>query len=233
MLPSLPPGLSWHLDAEHLDAGHSDAEHSDAEAYALHDAELGFLTLNFCHGAALARQRPQGLSANLRKALGNKQFLVVDGTAGLAGDSLAFLAAGFRVLACEASSALAWWVATAIARARHCNPLLWENFCGLKNDFYQQAILEIAVPYVLYLDEMFPERQKSALNSKAMRMVKKLAVVRPPPPAEFFQAQPFLHRLVIKRPLRAAGLLTVPPSYQLLGSTVRFDVYVFERKKLS
>lgn len=223
MLPPLPLGLSWHLDAAH----------PDADAYALHDVDLGVLRLDFCHGAALTRQRPQGLSANLRKALGSRQFLVVDGTAGLAGDSLAFLAAGFQVLACEASPALAWWLTTAIDRGRRCAPALWENFCGLKNKFYQEAILDITTPYALYLDEMFPERQKSALNSKAMRMVKKLAVARPPPPGEFFQAQPYLQRLVIKRPLRAAGLLTAPPSYQLLGNAVRFDVYVFERKKLS
>ncbi len=218
MLPPLPPDLSWH---------------SDAEGFALHDAELGLLRLDFCHGAALARQRPQGLSANLRKALGNKKFLVVDGTAGLGGDSFAFLAAGFRVLACEASPAVAWWLQTAIDRAQRCAPLLWQDFCGLKNNFYQEVILEMAEPFVLYLDEMFPERQKSALNSKALRILKKLAVEQPSPAWEFFNQQKQLQRLVIKRPLRAAGLLAAPPSYQLLGSAVRFDIYVFERKSLS
>lgn len=216
--PTLPPNLSW--------------QHA-AEGFALHDAELGLLHLDFCHGAARLRQRPQGLSANVRKALGNKKFLVVDGTAGLGGDSCSFLAAGFRVQACEASPAVAWWLQTAIDRALVCAPSLWQDFCGLKNAFYQDVIQEISEPFVLYLDEMFPERQKSALNSKAMRMLKKLAVTLPPPTWEFFSEQRLLQRLIIKRPLRASGLLVAPPSYQLLGSAVRFDVYVFEKKKLS
>jgi 16S rRNA (guanine1516-N2)-methyltransferase len=212
-LPPLPPTLSWQ---------------PDAEGFVLHDAELGLLRVDFCHGALTLRQRPQGLSANLRKALGNKKFLVVDGTAGLGGDSFAFLAAGFRVLACEASPAVAYLLAAAIDRGRGCTPALWQPFLGLKNAFYQEVILEIAEPFVLYVDAMFPERQKSALNSKAMRILKKLAVDQPPPTWEFFNEQKWLQRIVSKRPLRAAGLLEKTPSYQLLGSAVRFDVYVFE-----
>jgi 16S rRNA (guanine1516-N2)-methyltransferase len=80
---------------------------------------------------------------------------------------------------------------------------------------------------VILLDPMFPERKKSALVKKHMREIKLLV-------GEDLDADALLpialshaiKRVVVKRPKQAPFLNQQKPSFQLLGKSCRFDIYL-------
>ncbi|MEN8828818.1 MAG: class I SAM-dependent methyltransferase, partial [Lentimonas sp.] len=86
-----------------------------------------------------------------------------------------------------------------------------------------------ACPDVVYLDPMFPERSKSALVKKEMRVFHHLV-------GEDTDADALLplalnkarYRVVVKRPRLAPFLNETKPSHSLTGKRNRFDVYVIQ-----
>lgn len=83
-------------------------------------------------------------------------------------------------------------------------------------------------PDVIYLDPMFPERQKSGLVKKKFQLIHYLEA-----PAEneetlmqaALAARPF--KIVVKRPAKGPYLAGLKPSYALDGKAIRYDCYVF------
>ena len=83
-------------------------------------------------------------------------------------------------------------------------------------------------PDVIYLDPMFPERQKSGLVKKKFQLIHYLEA-----PAEneealmqaAIAARPF--KIVVKRPAKGPYLAGLKPSYSLDGKAIRSDCYVF------
>lgn len=83
-------------------------------------------------------------------------------------------------------------------------------------------------PDVIYLDPMFPERQKSGLVKKKFQLIHYLEA-----PAEneealmqaAIAARPF--KIVVKRPAKGPYLAGLKPSYSLDGKAIRYDCYVF------
>lgn len=83
-------------------------------------------------------------------------------------------------------------------------------------------------PDVIYLDPMFPERQKSGLVKKKFQLIHYLEA-----PAEneealmqaAIDARPF--KIVVKRPAKGPYLAGLKPSYSLEGKAIRYDCYVF------
>ena len=83
-------------------------------------------------------------------------------------------------------------------------------------------------PDVIYLDPMFPERQKSGLVKKKFQLIHYLEA-----PAEneealmqaAIAARPF--KIVVKRPAKGPYLAGLKPSYSLGGKAIRYDCYVF------
>ena len=83
-------------------------------------------------------------------------------------------------------------------------------------------------PDVIYLDPMFPERQKSGLVKKKFQLIHYLEA-----PAEneealmqaALAAHPF--KIVVKRPAKGPYLAGLKPSYSLDGKAIRYDCYVF------
>jgi 16S rRNA (guanine1516-N2)-methyltransferase len=86
------------------------------------------------------------------------------------------------------------------------------------------------VPDVIYLDPMFPSRQKSALVKKKFQMLHKLEQ-----PCEegckFLEAaldcKP--RKIVIKRPIKGEFLGDRKPDYSISGKTIRYDCIVIPR----
>jgi 16S rRNA (guanine1516-N2)-methyltransferase len=86
------------------------------------------------------------------------------------------------------------------------------------------------VPDVIYLDPMFPSRQKSALVKKKFQMLQQLEQ-----PCEegdkFLQAaiacKP--RKIVVKRPLKGEFLGNRKPDYSINGKTIRYDCIVIPR----
>ena len=92
-----------------------------------------------------------------------------------------------------------------------------------------------AAPDVIYLDPMFPARQKSAAVKKKFQLLHVLE--KPCDEAEedalvraAFAAGP--RKVVIKRPVKGGYLAGIKPSYSISGKAVRYDVLVPPSTKL-
>ena len=82
-------------------------------------------------------------------------------------------------------------------------------------------------PEVVYLDPMFPHRQKSAQVKKEMRLLQKLLGIDEAEGELLAAAQRIAtKRVVVKRPDYAPHLDGRKPSMQIKGKKHRFDVYV-------
>ena len=158
---------------------------------------------------------------------------VVDATAGLGRDSFILAAAGFKVAACERNPVIATLLKDGLERASlnvegaqvvaRLALTITDAFSYLE-DCQNRASEER--PHVVYLDPMFPERSKSALVKKEMRIFREIV-------GDDQDAQTLLElarqvatkRVVVKRPRKAQAIGSLKPSYQLLGKSSRFDVY--------
>ncbi|MBK8401025.1 MAG: class I SAM-dependent methyltransferase [Propionivibrio sp.] len=81
-------------------------------------------------------------------------------------------------------------------------------------------------PQVIYLDPMFPHRDKTSLVKKEMRLFRPLAGDDDDAPALLEAALALAsHRVVVKRPRKAPAIAGKPPGYVLEGKSSRFDIY--------
>ena len=79
---------------------------------------------------------------------------------------------------------------------------------------------------VIYLDPMFPGRQKSGLINKKLQLIQKLEPPCSKETALFdvaMAAQP--SKIIVKRPLKSPYLDERVPSYSLKGKAIRYDCY--------
>lgn len=168
-------------------------------------------------------------SASLRRAVGFKRppWLVVDATAGLGRDAFVLAAAGCQVIAIERSPIIAALVADGLARARIADPVASaaaERVVLVVADARQWLARHVQ-PDAIYMDPMFPPREKSALVKKEMRICR--LVAGPDCDAGELLAiarQAARSRVAVKRPAHAGEL--APPAFTLPGRTVRYDVYL-------
>ena len=85
-------------------------------------------------------------------------------------------------------------------------------------------------PDVVYLDPMFPHRQKSALVKKEMRVFQSLVGADLDADALLPAALAVAgKRVVVKRPDYAGFLNDMPPSMSIETPSKRFDVYIISR----
>ena len=91
----------------------------------------------------------------------------------------------------------------------------------------QSGLVLRNAPDVIFLDPMFPERQKSALVKKKFQLLQRLE--QPCADEEALigaalEAKP--KKVIVKRPVKGAYLGGIIPSYSLTGSTIRYDCYI-------
>lgn len=180
----------------------------------------------------------------------NDSPLVIDATAGMGEDSLLLAAAGFRVRMYERNPVIAALLEDTLKRAGE-DPQLsdavsrMEVICGdsieaLKQIAEQSEMMAGQMkgktektgttcekPDVVYLDPMFPERQKSALVKKKFQLIHMLE--NPCSDEEemlgaAIAARP--HKIVIKRPLKGPFLSDIKPGFSLAGKAIRYDCIV-------
>ena len=185
----------------------------------------------------LARLRPAALSGELlvraARVRGVEAPVAVDATAGLGEDSLLLAAAGFRVRMFECNPVICALLADALARAAS-HPVLgavvarMELTCGDSLEGLARiAQGGEAAPDVVYLDPMFPARQKSAAVKKKFQLLHHLES----PCAneeDLLRAALAAHprKVVIKRPAKGPQLAGARPSYSMAGKAVRYDCIV-------
>ena len=184
----------------------------------------------------LPRLRPGNLNGELIvKAARTKRAtqvlpLAIDATAGLGEDSLLLAAAGFRVILYENDPVIAALLRDALRRATDDPDLAAvvsrmelreeDSIAALRRDHREQE-----VPEVIFLDPMFPERQKSALVKKKFQLLQRLE--SPCTDEEALLAAALTanpRKILVKRPLKGPWLAGVKPAYSLSGKAVRIDV---------
>lgn len=158
---------------------------------------------------------------------------VLDATAGLGRDAWILASLGSTVQLCERSSIIAALLASGLARAKtvmevaetaHRMQLMTADAHTVLADLRDQP--EAQRPEVVYLDPMFPHREKSALVKLDMRVFRQ--VVGEDHDADTLLAlarQVATKRVVVKRPRHAPDLAGVAPHERLLGQSSRFDLY--------
>ncbi len=188
--------------------------------------------IDFLSGKMQYRRKSASLRREaLARALGlknNTQPTIVDATAGLARDSFILAVLGFEVQLLERSPIIYALVHDALQRAMKNAELapIVQRMRLIQAD----AITWLKTaekPDIIYLDPMFPERKKSALVKKEMRIFHDVI-------GDDVDADALLQtalacatqRVVVKRPRLAPALAGIKPSYTLSGSSSRFDIYL-------
>ncbi|MCL2458507.1 MAG: class I SAM-dependent methyltransferase [Desulfobulbus sp.] len=176
------------------------------------------------------------LLAQAAKVRGCGQPLVIDATAGLGRDGFLLAAAGCRVQMIELHPVVAALLADGLERARN-SPALAATAGRIEltvGDAREHLPRLPEPPDVVFLDPMFPERTKAALVGQELRLLRLLDQKNSDPEELLPVALAVSARkVVVKRPLKAAALAALAPSYTRRGKAVRFDVYVGKGKEKS
>ena len=154
----------------------------------------------------------------------------VDATAGMGEDSFLLAAAGYDVTLFEQNAVIAALLRDALRRAAEDPALapIVERMHLVEGDSIKGLGSLSFVPDLIYLDPMFPPRQKSGLIRKKLQLIQKLE--RPcSAEEELFRAALGAgpKKIVVKRPLKGAVLAGRVPSYTAKGKAIRYDCYVF------
>lgn len=153
---------------------------------------------------------------------------VIDATGGLGQDTWVLAAAGALVTVIERNPVVAALLADGLERAT-ASPehRLVAARIELRVGDARSLLAAVDPPAeVVYLDPMYPERDKRALKTKTMRLFRRL--VGPDEDAAALLAAALraaTRRVVVKRPRRAPPLAGPTPSGALTGRTTRFDLY--------
>lgn len=153
----------------------------------------------------------------------------IDATAGMGEDSILFAAAGYEVTMYEQNPVIAALLRDAMQRARK-HPVLGEiiqRMHLIEGNSVELMKEQPDAPDIIYLDPMFPARQKSGLINKKLQLIQKLEhpCVEE---EELLSAALSLHpkKIIIKRPLKGAKLAGKEPSYTIQGKAIRYDCIV-------
>jgi 16S rRNA (guanine1516-N2)-methyltransferase len=179
------------------------------------------------------QQHGGGRKEPLAKAVGIKGNLVpkiLDATAGMGREAFLLASLGCSVTAVERHPIIFALLQDAVTRLMndHQTPLMptqlriiWEDSISYIETIDSQDF------DVIYLDPMFPEREKSAAVKKEMRVFKRLAGQDQDDVKLLTAAlNAKCKRVVVKRPNYAPSIGNVKPSFQIQSKKHRFDVYL-------
>ena len=178
-----------------------------------------------------------GKGQDIAKAVGlNKGVTphVLDGTGGLGRDAFVLASLGCTVTLIERSPVIAALLQDGINRARQNSDVAGiASRMTLLNDDSRQAMQKLAEDKqrfdVVYLDPMFPHREKSALVKKEMRIFQDLLTGDPDADELLAPAEALAdYRVVVKRPRPAPDLAGKEPTYRLEGKACRYDIHAFK-----
>lgn len=205
-------------------------------ALVLRNAELskqGDILVDFASGAATYRRKfGGGKGEGIAKAVGlgkKPQLRVIDATAGLGRDAFVLASLGAHVTLVERNPAVAALLADGLRRAAlDAQTADWlPTRMQLVHLSALQALSTLPQADVVFLDPMFPPREKSALVKKEMRAFHDVVGADDDADALLAPALALAtHRVVVKRPGYAGYLAGQKPTMSIEGKNNRFDVYV-------
>ncbi|MFM5560741.1 MULTISPECIES: class I SAM-dependent methyltransferase [Aeromonas] len=200
----------------------------------LDEPKLGAVYVDFVEGAVAHRRKfGGGRGQSIAKAVGLKSGAmptVVDATAGLGRDAFVLASLGCKVTLIERSPVVAALLQDGLARAAQdleIGSWVSERMHLLQGPAVDNLLALSERPDVIYLDPMFPHKQKSALVKKEMRVFQSL--VGPDLDADALLPAALKmanKRVVVKRPAYAGWLNEHKPSMAIETKGNRFDVYV-------
>nr|WP_113869518.1 16S rRNA (guanine(1516)-N(2))-methyltransferase RsmJ [Brenneria salicis]NMN93286.1 16S rRNA (guanine1516-N2)-methyltransferase [Brenneria salicis ATCC 15712 = DSM 30166]RLM31611.1 16S rRNA (guanine(1516)-N(2))-methyltransferase [Brenneria salicis ATCC 15712 = DSM 30166] len=198
------------------------------------EPKLGAIYVDFVSGPMAHRRRfGGGRGEAVAKAVGIKKDYrpdVVDATAGLGRDAFVLASLGCHVRMLERHPVVAALLDDGLRRGyqdAEIGPWLRERLT-LLHASSQTALSDITPPPdVVYLDPMFPHRQKSALVKKEMRVFQSLVGADEDADALLAPARALAKkRVVVKRPDYAPPLASVAAQSTLETKSHRFDFYL-------
>ncbi|MCX4187961.1 class I SAM-dependent methyltransferase [Methylophaga sp. OBS4] len=175
-----------------------------------------------------------GRGQPLAKAIGLKKGqlpTVIDATAGFARDAFVIASLGCQITMLERSLLMSILIEDAVSRAAthaeitdiaarmriiHCDAI-----------FYLQQLPVGDYPDVVYMDPMYPSRDKSALVKKEMQLLHRLIGADTDSSPLLTAAREVARkRVVVKRPKGADFIGGAKPSVSIESKNTRYDVYV-------
>lgn len=200
----------------------------------LDEPKLGAIAVDFVDGTMAHRRKfGGGRGEAVAKAVGIKgDYLpnVIDGTAGLGRDAFVLAAVGCKVLLVERHPVVCALLEDGLNRA-YQDPEIGEFMQARMQLSPVRDIAELALTQaqadVVYLDPMYPHKQKSALVKKEMRVFQHLVGADLDADDFFLPAKTLARkRIVVKRPDYAPMLANQKPDFSHTTKNHRFDVYL-------
>ena len=179
------------------------------------------------------REHGGGAGQLVAKAVGLRKtrapLHVVDATAGLGQDAFVLAGLGCRVTLLERNPVIHALLADGLARAAlntDCAPIVARMVLqtGSSIDWFRQCGADVAD--VIYLDPMFPHRDKSALVKKEMQVFRQI-VGDDDDSEQLLEAAlaSARYRVVVKRPRKAPSIPGSRPATRVEGKSSRYDIY--------
>ena len=198
------------------------------------EPKLKGISVDFVSGAVAHRRKfGGGRGQSIAKAVGLKQGVnpsVVDGTAGLGRDAFVLASLGCNVTMVERHPVVAALLEDGLRRAYESAEIgSWmQERMRLVHGSSLESVAALGEEVdVVYLDPMYPHREKSALVKKEMRVFQSLVGADLDADGLLAPAMALASkRVVVKRPDYAEDLDGVKPSMVIATKKNRFDVYV-------
>jgi len=203
----------------------------------------GPIRAEFAEGSVDHRRKfGGGKGQMIAKAVGVKAGVypkVLDATAGLGKDAFVLSTLGCEIQMLERSPVVHALLEDGLLRAtRHAvdaDPELARiiarmELLAVDSQDYLAQIHDGNRPDVIYIDTMFPDRQKTADVKKEMSAFHH--VVGKDEDADLLLEKALAkanYRVVVKRPRKAPFIANNTPSYQLEGKSSRYDVYTLKK----
>ena len=181
--------------------------------------------LDTASSAGRNRRQPIAKAVAAKNTSGRSGLHIVDATAGFGEDTWLLASLGYRVTAIERSPIVAKLLQDGLRRAKMTNPVVAQRITLITGDAAAALSRIDPPPDVVYLDPMFPPKQKSALGRKPIRLLRQL-VGDDPDATQLFDIalQTARRRVVVKRPLHAPPLHS-GPTLSHKGKSMRYDIY--------
>lgn len=208
----------------------------------LFDSELNTtVSIDFLNGPLAHRQEfGGGRGQAIAKAMGLKSGItpvILDATAGLAGDAFVLASLGCPITLIERSPIIFALIADAAERAslsEKFQSILEQGFTIINADasdfISQQLAKNNPKPDVIYIDPMYPDRKKSALVKKDMQILQRLHGNNDTSSKLFENALLYAKkRVVVKRPLHAETISQKVPNTCIKSKKTRYDIYTLEK----
>ncbi|MCH9770365.1 MAG: class I SAM-dependent methyltransferase [Gammaproteobacteria bacterium] len=190
------------------------------------DKTLGPVFVDFNTGK-LAHRAQYGGGELITKAVGlkSKPLSILDATAGLGGDAFILAQKAAKVLMCERSPIIAALLHDGLARLDNKNLKL--TLMPVDAIEYLNALQPVDYPDVIYCDPMYPEKNKSALPRKEMRILRQVV-------GDDLDIKGLLNlaltrakkRVVLKRPRKSTAAIEREADIVFRAPSTRFDVWL-------